>query len=86
MLPYVLLGLAVTVGYHFFHTYLCFNRNLTAAKKSGIPYVVAPFYAFSRFWLISHRLFLPYFKKLPASWTAQWIEYIYANPSCFILD
>jgi len=75
MLPYLLLGLAVTVAYYLLNTYLCFTSNLTAAKRSGIPYVVAPFYAFSRFWLITHRLFLPYLKKLPTSWTSQWIEY-----------
>lgn len=57
--------------------YLCFARNLRAAKASGIPYVIEPVLIFNRFWLVTHRAFLPYIRKLPKKWTESWIDYSY---------
>lgn len=31
---------------------------------------------FNRFWLVTHRLWLPFLKVLPASWKEPWIHYI----------
>lgn len=67
------LGLAVLyLGY----TYQCYLANLAAAKRSGIPYVSMPVYNFNRFWLITHRLWMPFIDRLPRSWTKTWYDYL----------
>lgn len=59
-------GLAVA---HVANTYRCFAINLTAAKKSGLPYTCMPVYTFNRFWLSTHLIWLPIVKAiLPKSW------------------
>lgn len=73
MLSYIILaalGLVIAYGVQ---TYRCFVRNLAAAKQSGIPYIALPVYTFNRFWLITHRLWLPFIERLPKQWTQSWI-------------
>lgn len=67
------LGLCVA---YIAHNYQCFSRNLAKAKRSGIPYVSMPVYTFGRFWLVTHRLWMPFIEKLPTSWTEKWIDYL----------
>ena len=76
MLPFVWLAIASLVGVYSFNYYRCFTRNLAAAKRSGLPYVVAPVYTFNSFWLVTHRLWLPLLTKLPTSWTDPWLQYV----------
>lgn len=76
MLPFVWLAIASWIGFYSFNYYRCYARNLAAAKQSGLPYVVAPVYMFSRVWLVTHRLLLPLLKKLPTSWTDPWLQYV----------
>ncbi|TKA83262.1 hypothetical protein B0A55_00784 [Friedmanniomyces simplex] len=76
MLSYVALSLFGLCVAYAVHTYRCFNVNLAAAKQSGIPYICTPIYTFNRFWLITHRLWLPLIKALPHSWTSSWIDYL----------
>ncbi|KAH9825990.1 Cytochrome-P450, partial [Teratosphaeria destructans] len=76
MLSYLLLalaGLAIASG---IHTYRCFAVNLAAAKRSGIPYICTPIYTFNRFWLITHKLWLPLLEALPKAWTESWISFM----------
>lgn len=49
--------------------------NLAAAKESGIPYICMPVFTFNRFWLVTHKLWLPLIRLLPTSWTESWIDY-----------
>ena len=56
------------------HTYRCLTRNIAAAQRSGVPYIVQPVFLYNRFWLITHPLFLPFFRLLPRSWTYPWLE------------
>ncbi|KAI9812569.1 MAG: hypothetical protein M1827_004558 [Pycnora praestabilis] len=70
-LAVMLLPILYSINY-----YRCFARNLAAAKRSGIPYVIVPVYVFRRFWLITHRLWMPFIQKLPRSWTKSWIDFI----------
>lgn len=44
-------------------------KNIAAAKQTGLPYVVTPFYHFNPWWLILHPLLLPFLRRLPKSWT-----------------
>lgn len=76
MLPFVWLAIASLIGVYSFNYYRCYTRNLAAAKQSGLPYVVAPVYSFNRFWLVTHRLWLPLLKKLPTAWTDPWLQYV----------
>ncbi|KAG9680391.1 putative P450 monooxygenase, partial [Aureobasidium melanogenum] len=76
MLPFVWLAVASLIGVYSFNYYRCYTRNLAAAKQSGLPYVVAPFYVFNRFWLVTHRLWLPLLGKLPKSWTDPWLQFL----------
>jgi hypothetical protein len=69
LLPVGLL-VAYLIGY-----YRSLARNLAAAKRSGIPYIVLPVYTFNRAWLITHRLWLPLLEKIPGS--EKWTKYVY---------
>lgn len=69
------------------------QRNIAAAKRSGLPYVVTrqsstriqnlalltkPLPAinlYNPFWLLTHRKWLPLLRKLPDSWTSNWLEW-----------
>ena len=76
MIPYVTLAFLGLAAAYLIHSYRCFARNLDAAKQSGIPYISMPIYTFNRFWLVTHRLWLPFIKMLPATWTHPWIEFL----------
>ena len=67
----VIFGLLVAYAVY---TYRCFQTNLAAAKQSGLPYLVQPIWTFNRFWLVTHRLWLPFINLLPRSWLNPWIE------------
>ncbi|KAL2352110.1 cytochrome P450 monooxygenase-like protein [Cryomyces antarcticus] len=72
----IVLALCMLVAAYFVNYYRCFASNLAAAKQSGIPYVVSPIYTFNRFWLITHRLWLPLLHRLPSAWTSSWVGYL----------
>lgn len=76
---YWLVAGVLLVSYSVYY-YRCFARNLAAAKRSGIPYIVLPVYTFNRFWLVTHRIWLPILEKLPVSWTHPWIMYVHFPP------
>lgn len=58
-------------------TYLAFQKNLAAAKASGLPYIVSPIYAFNPVWLLTHSLFLPIINMLEANENhPAFIEYV----------
>ncbi|THW68239.1 cytochrome P450 [Aureobasidium pullulans] len=76
MMPFVWLAAATLIGVYIYNYYRCFARNLAAAKQSGLPYVVAPVYGFNRFWLVTHRLWIPLLEKLPKSWTDPWLQFL----------
>lgn len=67
-----LICLAAVISYAYYD-WRCLARNIAAAKTSGLPYVVIPFYTWSTPWLVTHRIFLPYLEKLPKSWTSEWL-------------
>jgi len=74
MWGFVVLGLSALVLAYAIDTYRCFAKNLADAKASGIPYIITPIYLFNLFWLITHRMTLPYLRKLPESWTKPWLD------------
>ncbi|KAF2455261.1 cytochrome P450 [Lineolata rhizophorae] len=66
----------VSVVAYILHSWRCLARNIAAAKRSGLPYVVQPIYTFNRAWLVTHRIWLPLLRKLPSAWTCPWIEFL----------
>lgn len=78
----VWLAVASLFGLYCINYYRCFTRNLAAAKQSGLPYVVSPVFTFNRFWLVTHKLWLPLLEKLPTSWTDPWLQYVRVLTSC----
>lgn len=68
------LGLGALLLAYAIDTYRCFAKNLADAKASGIPYIVTPIYLFNMFWMLTHRMTLPYLRKLPRSWTGPWLD------------
>lgn len=74
MQSYIALAFAGLVLAYLVHTYSCFQVNLAAAKQSGLPYICMPVYGFNRFWLVTHRLWLPFLRALPHSWIYPWLE------------
>lgn len=76
MMPsFILLGFVTFLVYYVVNSLVCLRRNISSAKKSGIPYVVVPVYYLNAFWLLTHRLFLPLLAKLPRSWTSKWVDF-----------
>ena len=76
MFTYISIALlALLIAYLYGH-YRALQRNITLAKQSGIPYVVSPIHTFNRFWLVTHKLWLPLLYRLPKAWTESWIEYV----------
>lgn len=53
------------------------RRNIDKARASGIPYFIVPVYFMNIAWLTGHRLLLPFFSRLPLSWTS-WL--VICNP------
>ena len=74
MLSPVSLTLLVSLALYALKIYFQFARNLAAAKKSGIPYVILPFYQQNRLWQLSQAFVAPILRKLPSSWTEPWLE------------
>ncbi|EME42225.1 hypothetical protein DOTSEDRAFT_73141 [Dothistroma septosporum NZE10] len=76
MLPFLGLACAGLVALYLANSYRCYRINLAAAKRSGLPYIAMPIYTFNRFWLVTHALWLPYIRRLPKSWTEDWIDFL----------
>lgn len=76
MPSYTLLVVAGLLVWHAVNSYRSLRKNIVIAKQSGIPYIIIPIYHFNRFWLLTHRLWLPFIELLPHAWTYPWIEYL----------
>ena len=74
MLSTIALALLVLITLYAFKLYTQFARNLAAAKRSGIPYVVVPFYQANRLYQLSQILLTPLVRALPSSWTEPWYD------------
>ena len=74
MLSTIALVLLVSSALYAFKLYRQFAINLAAAKKSGIPYVIVPFYQQNRLFQISQGLLVPILRKLPITWTQPWFD------------
>ncbi|EMR87512.1 hypothetical protein ACHAPC_002532 [Botrytis cinerea] len=76
MIPLFTLVLATLPIYWVYSNIAGLQKNIAAAKRSGLPYVITPISLYNPFWLITHRVWLPFIKKLPTTWTESWIDYM----------
>lgn len=76
MMSLLALAVAVVPALYLYNYYRGFARHLAAAKTSNLTYVIAPIFLFNRFWLITHRAWLPLLSKLPQAWTESWIDLV----------
>lgn len=74
MFSTIVLASLVSFALYALKIYTQFARNLTAAKTSGIPYVIIPFYQVNRLYQLSQIFLVPIVRKLPASWTELWFD------------
>ena len=80
MFRYIALLCGVYLSYRVISRYLRFRRNLATAKRSGIPYVVVPFFYLNRFWLVTHLLWLKILRRLPRKYT-DWVDFVLPDNS-----
>ncbi|TDZ25842.1 Cytochrome P450 3A2 [Colletotrichum orbiculare MAFF 240422] len=67
-------ALIAAVAAYGIYTYVTgWQRNIAEAKKSGLPYVLAPVSPFSIPWQLTHKLWLPIIKSLPKTWWENWL-------------
>ena len=76
MLSLLLLAPLALLGAVAINWYLCFRYHLRQAKASGIHYIVVPVFLFHRFWLVTHRLWLPIIKRFPEKYWAPWLDFV----------
>lgn len=74
MFSTIALVLLLSAALYALKLYTQFARNLAAAKKSGIPYVIVPFYQQNRLYQVSQVFVVPALRKLPISWTEPWFD------------
>ncbi|KAG9241962.1 cytochrome P450 monooxygenase-like protein [Calycina marina] len=51
-------------------------KNIAAAKRSGLPYIVSPINLYNPFWQVLQKSLFPLIARLPESWTKSWIDYM----------
>ncbi|TDZ53925.1 Sterol 26-hydroxylase [Colletotrichum trifolii] len=67
-------ALIAAVAAYGIYTYVTgWQRNIAEAKKSGLPYVLAPVSPFSIPWQLTHKLWLPIIKSLPKTSWENWL-------------
>ena len=74
MLFTIILALLLSLAFYALKIYTQFARNLAAARKSGIPYIIIPFYQVNRLYMLSQIVVEPIVRKLPSSWTEPWFD------------
>ncbi|KAF6813005.1 cytochrome p450 3a21 [Colletotrichum sojae] len=80
---YALVGAVVAYGVYSYVSGL--QRNIAEAKKTGLPYIVAPVSPFSMAWQLTHKLWIPIVKCLPKPWWENWLPISIPNSAFELL-
>ena len=72
----IVITLLTAAGLYILKLYRQFSKHLAEAKASGIPYRIVPFFLVNRAVQISFIFLLPIFRRLPKSWTEQWLPLV----------
>ncbi|PNS20732.1 hypothetical protein CAC42_2977 [Sphaceloma murrayae] len=67
-------GILALFAIYYVNYFRCLFKNISAAKQSGLPYVITPIYFLNRKWLVQARLWLPLLRKLPPSIKGLWVD------------
>ncbi|KAF4625080.1 hypothetical protein G7Y89_g13089 [Cudoniella acicularis] len=70
----VAFALITIVAYFVYSNISGLLKNIAAAKRSGLPYVITPIRTFNTAWHITHVLFIPLLERLPSAWTKKWLD------------
>jgi len=62
------------LGYLLANNLIALRRNIAAAKRSGLPYIITPWFHFNALWIIQAKFWLPYLNKLPSRVTQPWLR------------
>ena len=79
MASFLVLALLLLIFLYVANTIRCLRQNLAIAKASNIHYVVVPVYSVSNWWLTTHRIWMPYLRKLPTWLTDPWLDLLPAD-------
>ena len=74
MIATTLSACLVLVALYLLKLVVQLRRNIAAAKASGIPYTIAPFFAVNRLYMLSCIVLLPLYRWFPKSWTEWWVD------------
>ncbi|CAG8983176.1 hypothetical protein HYALB_00004002 [Hymenoscyphus albidus] len=55
------------------------RKHIAQAKRSGLPYAVAPITPYNVFWMVTSEFWIPLFKLLPTAWTEGWLTLHHMN-------
>ncbi|PSR99029.1 cytochrome P450 [Coniella lustricola] len=69
---WLLLGSVLAYGVFYYAQGL--RSNVAAARRSGLPYVIAPVSPFNLWWQIPHKLLTPAIRLLPKVWWEDWLD------------
>ncbi|KAF7554827.1 hypothetical protein G7046_g6705 [Stylonectria norvegica] len=70
----LLLIVGSAVVYAVYSSISSLRTNIAAAKKTGLPYIIAPCSPIYLPWQITHKLWLPIIKAFPESWWERWLD------------
>jgi hypothetical protein len=74
MLYLYALAVAGLLAWSFVSNRIALAKNIAAAKQTGLPIVVIPWYNFSTGWMILQIFIMPLLRKLPTSFTKPWLR------------
>ena len=74
MLSYVAMVVLALLGLYVGNNVIKWRRNIAAAKASGFPYIIVPFFYFQRIWLVFEGPAVDLMRRLPKAWTTPWLE------------
>ncbi|KAK0106956.1 hypothetical protein ONS95_003671 [Cadophora gregata] len=72
----IALAIAGLAFYWIYSNVTGLYRNIAAAKRSGLPYIVAPVNIYNTAWLITHKIWVQVFSYLPKALSKSWLPYV----------
>ncbi|CZS98571.1 hypothetical protein WAI453_005726 [Rhynchosporium graminicola] len=69
-------AIAALLSYWVYSNISCLLKNIAAAKRSGLPYIVVPVYIHNPAWRLTHKLWVNVFSYLPKALSERWMPYV----------
>ncbi|KAF5011519.1 hypothetical protein FDECE_2373 [Fusarium decemcellulare] len=70
----ILLLIGVALAYAVYTYISNLRHNIAEAKRSGLPYIIAPCSPIFLPWQMTHKLWIPFIKLFPRPWWERWLE------------